>query len=261
MNWTALAAIGTFMAALVTAWMAVATSKVAKETRKSTEASLASLDQERKQVDQLEHQTKAMMIQAQVARDALQQSTLPILLVVPGSLYNSSGRNDVNRPLATLRDCSGRTLTLDLMRHGSTIVPGTPDDPFLWIVIEVRNIGTGLAIVSTPTLDFSRGSVGGTFFIGSVGDLGMPGADWFLPQMPAIPAGESCYFTARLDNSREFDQFDLCFVYQDLTRTRKFTMKVSCDLSPVDLLSLPQPSWKYVLPGMPIYEGYGDESS
>jgi hypothetical protein len=253
---TAAAAVATAAAAGMTAWMAIQTHKVA-------EASNASVEQDKQQLVKLTEQTTAIISQAQLARAALKQSSLPLLLPVVAWKYPRMVTMDAPK---ILFERSGRHLPVDAEVRGSMIRQTHSYDSSLWIVIEVRNIGTGLAILTAPNLDFSSGSVGGTFSAWQWSSrLTTPGSRWFTPQEPAVPPGEDTNFVARLDDpdglawnsligasSSSLRQIETMFVYKDLTREYTYKMSVNFGWA----LDEKHPDNILLRPGTPIYEGY-----
>jgi hypothetical protein len=265
-DWTALTGGTTALAALVTAWMAIETRKVAKATQASAEASRASVEQDKQQLVKLTEQTEAIISQAQLARAALTQSSLPLLL--PVAAWNHPLRANIATTDSSLIlfERSGSDLPVNPEMRGAMILQTHSYDSSLWIVIEIRNIGTGLAVLTTPNLDFSRGSVGGTFFAWQWSSrLTTPGSQWLTPQDPALPPGESTYFVARLENSdeqawntligangSELRQIETTFTYQDLTREYTYKMSINFGWA----FNNKHPNTILLRPGTPIYEGY-----
>lgn len=268
-DWTAVAAIATAVAAGVTAAMAVETRKVAKATQTAAEASNASVDQERQQLVKLTEQTEAIISQAQLARAALTQSSLPLLLPVAAWKHPPRTNTATQDSSLSLFERSGGALRAHPEMRGAMILQTHRLDSSLWIVIEIRNIGTGLAVLTTPNLDYSRGSVGGTFFAWQWNDrlLASPGSQWLTPQEPALPPGESTYFVARLEDpdekawealfgaGSELRQIQTTFTYQDLTRGYTYEMSINFGWA---FKAFNDRSHDRVLlrPGTPNYKGY-----
>jgi hypothetical protein len=159
-----------------------------------------------------------------------------------------------------LRDISGKSIPAPPDLHGSMIFKGSDDDPSVWFVFDIRNIGTGLAIVTSLTVELGDGVPGGTFFIPIWAHLLQePISQVVLPQIPAIPPGEHTLFVARIDdpNGEVFGTLsgvgpqriprnvDTTFICRDLAGQATYTMRVNW-------------GWNHrlLLPGTPIYEGY-----
>jgi hypothetical protein len=264
--WTALAGGATALAALVTAWMAIETRKVAKATQTSAEASRTSVEQDKQQLVKLTEQTEAIISQAQLARATLKQSSLPLLLPVVAWKYPPMANLATSDTSHILFEHSGRHLPVNPEMRGSMILQDDSPDSSLWIVIEIRNIGTGLAILTSPILDVSRDSVGGTFFAWQWSShLTTPVSQRFTSQEPAVPPGEVTKFVARLNdpdgsawnsligaNPADLRQIETVFVYKDLTQEYTYKMSVNFGLA----LDNKHPESILLRPGTPIYEGY-----
>lgn len=267
-EWTALEAGATAIAALVTACMAIETRKVAKATKKSAEASQASVEQDKRQLVKLTEQTEAIIIQTKLARATIQRSSIPLLLPVVASKYPPTACPPTSDTSRILFERSGKHLPVHPEMQGSMIL-NTRDDngPSVWIIVEVRNIGTGLAILTAPTLDFSTGSVGGSFHAWPwTSRLTTPGSQRFTAQEPAVPPGEGANFVARLDDPdfsawsylidpspSSLRQIETMFVYNDLTRESTYKMSVNFGWGPY---SGDHADSILLRPGTPIYEGY-----
>jgi len=243
--------------------MAIETRKVAKATQASAEASRASVEQDKQQLVKLTEQTQAIISQAQLARAALEQSSLPLLLPVV-AWKRQSATPVVESP--TLFERGGQLLPVDGEVRGSMILRVGDINSSVWIIVEIRNIGTGLAMLTTPSLDFSRGGVGGTFFAEQwSGRLTTPGSQWFTPQEPAIPPGEITHFVARLEDSDGqvwnslvgasgpgIRQIETTFRYQDLSRQHTYKMSVKFDWALDNEIT----TSALLRPVNPTYEGY-----
>lgn len=266
--WDVVASISTAVAASVTAWMAYETRKVAVATRRAAEVSNRSLDQQRNELEELSQQTEAMRLQAKVGEAALRKADIPILLVKPGMDPRDSSEPLRTTPYA-VRDGAMSSTALDPDIRGSVIIQPSQAPESLWIVIEVLNVGPGLAIVMPPKVDHSPGAVGGSFSLVAGVPIDSQGNNRLQPQIPAIPSGAGTTFVARLDDPGDWfrdavgtlatDQANYVsieLVYQDLTRNCRYQVEVVCGISFQTSRSSERPNWFCLHPGMPTYLGY-----
>jgi len=257
-DWTVIAGSATAVAALVTAWMAIETRKVAKATQTSAQASQASVEQDKQQLIKLTEQTEAIISQAQLARVALAQSSLPLLLPAGNDGKHFGRQLEPPRYLIYLYGLNRKSISVDPDDLRSMIIKDNANSS-VWFIFEIRNIGTGLAIVSYPTLELGDGIPGGTFNTQILHEqLSTPISQRLLPQIPAIPPDEHTLFIARIDDPngevwqkllnidpRHDQGIETTFTCQDIKRQATYKMSVTWRLS-----------GHLLRPGTPIYEGY-----
>lgn len=142
--------LATMALAAVTSWMAY-------ETRKLSQSAKKSVDQSENEITQLKAQTVAISDQSIVAHASLLRSSLPILVpIVPNDVALISEKASLRSSLATggaginitIRDTTGITRSWPTTWRGSRILRESRVDGSVWIVIEMRNIGTGPALVA-----------------------------------------------------------------------------------------------------------------
>ena len=222
-NWTAIAtggaAIATAVAAAFTAYMANQTKKSAQAAENSAVQSAKELRVLETQAELLAKQTSAITEQARLARMALAQGSTPLL--VPVLAYEFVVPDNPNQ------SSPNKLYTPKVSRDGSRVfVEGN----LLWFYVELRNVGTGLAVVANleddPGSDLTSCQI-------SSSALSKPSDGSLRIHQPIIPAGESATFRGVIDldgqlslqRLREPDSTNKAiFTYQDLSRSRTFQL-------------------------------------
>lgn len=254
-HWTALGAIATGAAAVTTAVAAGFTAWMATETKKAARAAQDSVEQSKAELKLLEDQTRAIETQAKIAQRSLSQGSMPLLIPVSANELAAIDSASVtsSRRILDLRAIGGKHV---LQWSGSDRgCWAASDREFLWPLIEMRNVGEGLAVVRNQRVDLSEGALLGRVSSDYVTQFGAsPISSVLWPQQSVIPPGESTYFVGRIDDKDgtilSYLQTDgstnhVLFTYQDLSRTSTYT--VSFDFSVLD---------RMILPGATVFTGY-----
>lgn len=195
-NWTAIATGG---AAIATAVAAAFTAYMATQTKKAAIAAEKSVEQSKVELKLLEDQPKASTTQAEVAQRVFAQGSTPLLIPVSGfetwSTFNSPEMQVPN---------------IQLMSHDNRVFdcklePGcwiAKDESHIWVVIQMRNVGAGVAVVRYLGKD-SPIFFGGSNFFANLLPRETPTvpAKLLWPQSPVIASNESTYFVGHIDNS------------------------------------------------------------
>lgn len=259
---TAIAAVATFCAVAITAWMAIMTRKVAEATEKSAKATENSAkatqqlaEQAEKELTLLEQQTQAIINQAKLSRYSLTQSALPLLVPVsikePERITLQSGMPSTIVHPITLTDITGNTLSWGNPKGNSYVI--SQEDKSVWFIIEMRNIGNGLAVVrNNQQIAASQDQIGGHFYSTALGNL-TPIEYILKPQEPVISPGESTLFVGRIEDldgtsftSLTSKLLNTHFYYKNISRSSTYTSKVTFSIKD-GLLN----------PTLSEFEGYG----
>ncbi|MCL4553170.1 MAG: hypothetical protein M1305_06440 [Candidatus Marsarchaeota archaeon] len=271
-DWVAIGAIATGTAAAATAVAAGFTAYMAKQTKKSAQAAENSVFESAKELKVLEmqtqllaEQTSAITGQTQLARMALTRGDRPLLIPVAGDeqTITTSAKLAASNSTVTLRTFGGATREWPAHGRGSLVAtPWGLNDPSVWVIIDMRNVGTGLAMLRNPTLDLTHGLPGGRFSSPLLSDLLQSSVSQMLwPQQPVVPPGENTLFVARIDDpekniwqrlsNRQVEStpntIDAEFYYQDLSRSATYSVFITFSISD-DL------GW--LIPGTPTFTGY-----
>ncbi len=201
MNWTALAAVVTAFLALVTGWMAWETRKSAVASLKASQNGEKALLQVNRELALLDSQTRAVQEQASLTRASIMMNAIPILVPVAIS-ERLNATTEAPLPFGTtykLRDKFGSEREWDPSWRGSQIVKGGNDDSSVWVLIEMRNIGSGSAVVDSNVVSVEDDALGGQLGCSLLSDvLSTPISHKLNPQQKVIPPSESTFFVARL---------------------------------------------------------------
>jgi hypothetical protein len=235
---------GTLALAAVTSWMAY-------ETRKLSQSSKESIDLSQDELDELKSQTEASRLQANAAQLSLVRSSLPILvprvssdveLISEKALLRSAvARGEVGETM-TIRDYDGTMLEWPTSWQGSRVAePNT--DGSVWLVIEMKNIGTGPALVESRVVSVDDDSLGGKAGCALLPDLFSLRISHLLKaQTAVIPAQGSTFFVKRLMDQARWNSFfaeigakriifDTRFNYRGLLSDKIYTTWVDFILS------------------------------
>ncbi len=265
-DWTALAAAATAMAVMVTAWMA-------KETRKAAKAAQTSVEQSAVELGLIDKQTSAITEQARLARLALTRGDRPLLIPVgwdEQAVLSSASTSSSSFDL-TLRTWDKQEITLNgqVYFRGCWIVL---HETTLWLLLEMRNVGSGLALVRDPSIgpteQLSPGSLGGQFLSELISEPHRnPRSQALWSQQPVIPPGESTRFVACINdpNTSAWKQIfeneptdnpvtiKCQFHYQDLSGTQFYSVFVTCSLRQPARFDIGR---EPLVPGPPKFKGY-----
>ena len=246
--WIAIGAIATACAAFATAGAAVFTARMAKETKKSAKAAEDSVAQAGEELEVLKRQTNGIITQVKVAQQALAQGSTPVLIPVVSDGRMLEMPDPVTGEFSQLQFRSGnRTFIQHADKRGSRLVRDPNDSPVVWLIIELQNAGTGLAVVRDPAVQFTDGSLGGEFFSDRLSALVQsPASKALWPQQPVMAPGANAFFVRAIDysgtdvwhlltnqeNTNLPLKIDTSFCYRDLSCARQYTMHVSYSVDP-----------------------------
>ena len=259
---TGLAAIATAIAAGFTAYMAKQTKKSAKAAEDSVLQTAQELKTLKTQTELLAQQTSAITVQARLAQLALTRGDRPLLIPVAWEEQATlaSAKPGTSSSIVTLRAFDGLTMEWQAHVRGSWVLPMPSGNLDVWVIIEMRNVGTGLAIVGNPAGGLSPGSLGGQFSSRIISDRpSTPASRALWPQQAVMPPGESTRVVARIDDPTKQLMQDLAsspqtsaritvqteFHYQDLSQSYTYSVFVEF------VYSEPQ-----LIPGTPSFTGY-----
>ena len=240
-DWVAIGAGATAIAACVTAYMA-------KQTKKSAQAAEKSVSQAGEELDVLKRQTNGIITQVKVAQQALAQGSTPVLIPVVSDGRMLEMPDPVTGEFSHIQFRSeNRTFIQHADKRGSRLVKDPNDSSVVWLIIELQNVGTGLAVVRDLAVQFTDRSLGGKFFSDRLSELlDSPASKALWSQQPVVAPGASAYFVRAIDYSdtdvwdrltnRDIPnlplKIDTCFCYRDLSRARQYTMHVSYSVEP-----------------------------
>ncbi|WP_276969917.1 hypothetical protein [Ferrimicrobium acidiphilum] len=179
---------------VATVALAVVTACMAKATKAMSNAA-------KDELSEIAKQTQAIREQAMLTRASITMNSIPIL--VP-SAFRGTPRGETETesfPPDILRTYGVAVLRWDNNRHGSSIVPDINSGESIWIIVEMRNIGTGPAIVESSVLSAEDGAIGGTFWCSAFTDVKY--APIFKPQKSVIAPSEFVFFVANLQKNGE----------------------------------------------------------
>ena len=173
-NWTAVAAItsgaaalGTLILAGVTVWLASSTRKMstktgdlAGETKRLADSTGRSVDLAERELEVLSEQARAANAQVEISTQAMRATQQPLLVPVA----DSPTRDDLR---FTARD--GGTASPQI--GPNAICWQQPENGPIWLVVPMRNIGTGPALI--PTEDKSL--MAQVPLLGGLSTFGRPG--------------------------------------------------------------------------------------
>ena len=268
MNWTVLAAIATAGAAVATsiaagftAWMASATRKMAKATQQAADASVEAINLTKQELQLLEAQTAATVEQARVARLVITQTLTPLLVpVVPSTTRNSfDRRSDI--PYVKVRSIDGTTRGLPANATFSRLMFGEPSEPpAFWILVDMKNVGSGPAVVSSQVLDASPSSVGAHFASNLLKGLN-PMQTLLKAQTPVIAPGDAGLFAVRVDDPgdsiwRIFNDTTTHSTLKAINVTLNYQGILGSNTYSITLRFTMGPEQNELLPGQPVYSGY-----
>jgi hypothetical protein len=191
---------GTLALAAVTSWMAY-------ETRKLSQSSKKSIDLSQAELVQLISQTEASRLQANAAQLSLVRSSLPILvpsvssdveLISEKALRRSDVASGEVGETITIHDyCSAKQEWPTSWRGSRVAVPSAEGS--VWLVIEMKNIGTGPALVESRVVSVDDNSLGGKVGCALLPQLfSSPISRLLRAQTAVIPAQGSTFFVRRL---------------------------------------------------------------
>ncbi len=208
-DWVAIGAVATGGAAVATAFAAGFSALMAKQTKKSAVATQRSLRQSAVELKLIDKQTSVITEQARLVRLALTRAGMPLLIPVAceKQAVQASAHPVANMSFVTLRALGDTTTEWLADLRGSWILP-VDDRSSVWVIIEIRNVGTGLALVSKPVVDLNPGSLGGKFLSETISDLlQTPASKVLWPQQAVIPSGESTRFVGRINDPEKVMQY------------------------------------------------------
>jgi hypothetical protein len=252
LNWEELSAVATAVAALATAGAAAFTASMAKQTKISASATQKSVEQAEEQLKVLKLQTDGIIKQAHAAQQTLVREFTPLLIPIAfgeqdlWEIASSTSPQPPKRRLQPGVHDQSRNEVEEL--RGSFVT--LPELDGRWFIhIEMRNIGAGAAVASTP----DNSKICGSFWQSSLpGELYSVINVPIKASQPVVPPGGSVRYVALIEDFEHKvwqylddtqsepakKQIPVTFAYQDFAL--QHTYRVSCLLSFFNRKLLPE---------------------
>ena len=240
--------------ATATLALAIATFLMSKQAKKAAVASENSVKQAGEELDLLKVQTRALQTQTELAEKTLLRDLTPILIPEsPDQLVTGHVSGTKTEFQSVRLQFDGEMISHPFEAHGGFI---TRKGQFLWVAVEMKNVGAGPAIVSEETVNLNENGIGaqiGSPYVQEFQDV--PISRRLLPQTPVIPSGEATYYVLRIEDVEgrvgiglytAGPQNSIRITYQDLTRTITYETSFNFSVSRDRLVVRP-----------PTFEGFG----